>query len=189
MSNFKQDQIAQRTAVERAEREAREKRSWFKFLEKHREVQPVTANFQITVDYFNGQELTAEDLESAYENPGFRKQLAMITPERDRASLEADYYELIAGSIEMRKEMLSRTKYWDIEVLRKAVEDLTERKTLSKMSTQELKTLVRPAPLTRSALPLEHTKQSLLAMSGPALRALIARYGSDAITARMQNRG
>ena len=63
----------QRDALEAAQKEAREARAWFQFLERHSsEILPCEANLQSARRYFNGEELSLQALEESFTAPAFR---------------------------------------------------------------------------------------------------------------------
>jgi hypothetical protein len=183
MQNLQQD----RADVEAAQRSAREANAWLQFITQHREVQNCESNRQLASEYHNGSEMTLDSLLDSFNSPAFRALLALrnSTPAEDRAaSLET--IKKITGIGET-----PLTKWQTNEQLAKKATELEERREFSKKSRAELRQIVKQnSPVVaEDDLPASMTREYLLGLSAPgAFKKVVERYGSAAVTRRLNQR-
>ena len=169
-------------------RAARESRAWYKFLESHREVFPCQANLEMARRYFNGDELSLEDLDLAYTNPAFRNSLALRTESDERFDICKQILALIGGSESAKKAVSDKFRLKSTEELRNDLAQLQEKKKLAGLSKDELKAAATPARPGRQQLPDTVTKAWITHMATPAeLKDVIHRFGIDAVNEVLRN--
>jgi len=183
MSTYKQDHEALQARVEQQQQEAMDAKHWLTFLEKHREVVPCEGNFQIVKSYFAGEPLSLETLEEAVQNPNLKRQMVFQTSVEDRTKLLETLKKLTG-------EIPPTTVYQSTEEIRSKVEEIQRRKELEKKSPDALRAIIKantiaPEP---ASIPAEWTRERLLDLKGPEFRRVVERYGSKAVTERLNQR-
>lgn len=196
VSNYRSDHAALIERVQREEQEAMAAKSWLEFIQRHPEVRMGgMANRGIFQEYFATDYpagFTVQSLEEAYANPTLRKQLALDDAEGsgEREKLLKEYAALLTGSPEAIRSAIEASKYLTNEQLREKVVALRLKREMQPKSPAELRKVIAdntPAP-EQDDLPPQHTRASLLAMTGPELRKIISRFGLAATTRRLNQR-
>ena len=87
---YAEERKKQQLELREEERQAREDVAIKQFFQRHAdEVVDCTASWRAILDYFNGDTVTLEALESSWTNhPAFRQMLATHSPQEDRDKLE-----------------------------------------------------------------------------------------------------
>jgi hypothetical protein len=151
-----------------------------------------TASWRACIDYFNGDPVTLEALESSWTNhPAFRQMLATHSPQEDREKLEQGIKVLLSGghSPQSVSEQCKKFKYKNTEELRIWCKELQDRKDAREKSPDELRAVIRAAAPGVPELPAHINRFQILTMlSASELRHLIKRYGAEQVTARANRR-
>jgi hypothetical protein len=184
VKTYQAEHARQLEELQQLNREAREAGELLNFYRRHRELIPCKANSQIILEYLNGDEPNQAVLEEALGHPQLHGRLARQTTQEDREKIETEILALMSGGtspdgIEHEK---ANFKYKSTEELRNKLETLQARKALRQKTPAELRAIIRPAT-TPPTLPLEWTRESLLAASPDKLRHLIKLYGIEPINA------
>jgi hypothetical protein len=179
--------------VEVAHKKAREAHAWLEFVQNNPDVVPCEANWLAALSYFNGEEITLKALSESFQSPDFRARLALQTPPtpaNERENLLAEYQQAISGwSKEATQGELSKARYWTADQIKQKLTEVQTRKALKEKSVPELRLIAnaRPAP-EPATIPAEFTRQRLLELKGPEFRRIIDRYGSKAVSERLNQR-
>jgi hypothetical protein len=148
-----------------------------------------TASWRACIDYFNGDPVTLEALESSWVNhPAFRQMLATHSPQEDRDKLEQGLKELLSGgsSPGSVNEQAKKFRYKNTQQLREWHEQLKTRKEARESTPEELRAVIRAAAPAAPELPAHINRFQILTMlSASEIRHLIKRYGAAAITKRV----
>jgi hypothetical protein len=190
VNNFAEDRTAFKEEREENERQIEEDAAINDFFRRHADIiANCTASWRACIDYFNGDPVTLEALESSWTNhPAFRSMLATHTPDEDRTKLENKIQELLSRgtSAQAVKFQSGKFKYKSNEELRTWCAELETRYEMQQKSPEELRAVIRAAAPTAPELPAHINRFQLLTMlSASEIRHLIKKYGAAAITKRV----
>jgi hypothetical protein len=192
--NYAEEREHQLAAVQQQEQSAREAEAVYVFFKRHvKEVVACEASRQACIRYFNGDEITLEALEDSWLNhPAFRASLATQTEPESRERLVAEITKLLqgGGSPSAVNGEIVKIPFRATEELLEWRDRLASRKAAREKSPQELRAILKESNVTApEELPSHISRNQILHMlSGPELRALINRYGSAAVTKRVNER-
>jgi hypothetical protein len=190
---YAEERKKQQLELREEERQAREDAAIKQFFQRHADViADCTASWRAVIDYFNGDPVTSEALESSWTNhPAFRQMLATHSPQEDRDKLEEGIKALLSGghSPQSVNEQCKKFKYKNTEELRIWCKELQDRKDAREKSPDELRAVIRAAAPVAPELPAHINRFQILTMlSASELRHLIKRYGAKAVTDRANRR-
>jgi hypothetical protein len=193
VTTFSEDRKAFKFESTENDRQLSEDAAINDFFRRHADViANCTASWRACIDYFNGDPVTLEALESSWENhPTFRQMLATHSPQEDRDKLEQGIKVLLSGghSPQSVNEQCRKFKYKNTEELRLWCKDLQDRKDAREKSPDELRAVIRAAAPAAPELPAHINRFQILTMlSASELRHLIKRYGAKAVTDRANRR-
>jgi hypothetical protein len=181
MSTFKQDHADLQTRLIQQNQETADAKYWLAFIEKHREIVPCQANFQLMKSYFAGDPFSPGALEEAISNPSLRTQIAFQSNEEDRI-------KLLQALKNLTGEIPAATKYQSTEEIRSTVNGITEKREMQSKSPAELRQIIKSGTTTtpvEQELPAEMTRQHILALPVAELRRVIDKYGTPAVNRRL----
>ena len=130
-NNFAEDRKAFKFERTENDRQLSEDAAINDFFRRHADViSDCTASWRAVIDYFCGDPVTSEALESSWTNhPAFRSMLATHTPDEDRQTLERKIQELLSRgtSAQAVKFQSGKFKYKSNEELRRWCAELEMR--------------------------------------------------------------
>jgi hypothetical protein len=193
MATFAEDQQHADHIRAENQRQLDEDAACNEFFRRHaHEVLDCTASHLAIFDYFNGDAITIEALETSWrEHPAFRKQLATHSPVEDRQKLEKEIAVLLSGghSPQSVTEQIKKFTYKETEELRTWRDDLKARHDARQQTPDELRKIIQAAPPTAPPLPPEITSHQIRkVLTGTQIRELGRKYGFAAITARVNQK-
>jgi len=190
-SQYRTDLDAESKAAMALQLEASNSSEWYKFLRwqadnlTEGQIKNSTASYQMVLQYFGDEPLSLDALIECHACiPGVQRE----TRDKAKEALLKRYIELIPGSESMKKSLLSRMRYKTNSEIQESVELLEQNKRMRQLPTEEVRKLAKPQKPAADELPSHYTSQSLMDLDGKSLRAVILRYGSLAVTQRINQR-
>ena len=143
------------------------------------------ANNKIIIAYFNGELLSPQAIQESLPNI---RGLAYDDVGSIKDKLIHEYMAICPGSIEMQQSQSAKLKYRTVAEIASAIEALKEAKRLHALPVEAIRQLAKPQRPAVEDLPASFNRQNIMALPGSDLRKLILRYGSAAVTARINQR-
>lgn len=185
---------------------ARVSQEWLRFLKRPQaaHIRPNEANFEMFKAAFTDlNQFDADACVLLLDDHAFVAGLALVTPQQTNEELIAEIIGLLKKARtpdqlrlyekQLRTDLASGTK--STEWLKQRRDELVRTKALEhNFTSRELKAIGKPSPAGPPELPVKYTKEVLLqlASTGPGraeFRKLMAYYGADSLTARLNDNG
>jgi hypothetical protein len=159
-------------------------KTWLMYITEHRDVAPILANQAAILEIFAGEPLSISGIDEVLANPQFRSRFSFLSPQEDRT-------QVLQKMKTLTGELSPTVVYQSTEEIRSKVEALQRKKEMESKSPEELRKIIRdgskPAPAPDD-LPANMTRQYLLDLKGPEFRKIVDRFGSVAVTNRLNRR-